>query len=361
MKKLLKISCIRTCTITVAAILLVNGCRKSNPDRQAELDRIPVRLVPVTRQKMSKPVSASGYVSAAEESKLSFKIGGLIDSIYAGEGDRVNKGTLLASLKPDEIAAMASQAKSAFEKAKRDLERAENLYSDSVATLEQVQNAKTGMEVAKAQLEIARFNLAHASIVAPEDGKILKRLAERNELIAPGYPVFLFGAGRKDWVIKIGVPDLDVVRCKTGDPAEIAFDAYPGETFQGAVREIAGAPDPMSGLFEISLRIDSGRKPLMTGFVGRVSISPSDRNEVAMIPLVSLVRGHEHQGYVFTVKDNEAVRLPVELLFLTNNRAVVSRGLSGIENVVAEGASYLRPGSVVEVIQDSTITGQDAP
>ena len=71
------------------------------------------------------------------------------------EGDRVKKGQLLDTLKSTEIAAQVQQVNLALEKAQRDYQRASKLYKDSVATLEQLQNAKTGVDIARQNLQQA--------------------------------------------------------------------------------------------------------------------------------------------------------------------------------------------------------------
>ncbi len=86
--------------------------------------------------------------------KLSFKIGGIIKNIFVDEGQRVYKAQKLTELDLSEIKAQVNQAQSAFEKAKRDLERMKRLYADNVVTLEQLQNAETGFEIVKSNLKI---------------------------------------------------------------------------------------------------------------------------------------------------------------------------------------------------------------
>jgi multidrug efflux pump subunit AcrA (membrane-fusion protein) len=87
-------------------------------------------------------ITASGLLSTENEARLSFKISGIIEKIFVKEGDRVRKGQLLATLKSTEIASQVQQVQLTVEKAQRDYQRANNLYKDSVVTLEQLQNAE---------------------------------------------------------------------------------------------------------------------------------------------------------------------------------------------------------------------------
>ncbi len=54
-----------------------------------------------------------------------------------------------------------------MKKQKGILERVSNLYRDSVATLEQLQNSQTFFDVAESNLNIVKFNLKYSEIRAP--------------------------------------------------------------------------------------------------------------------------------------------------------------------------------------------------
>ncbi|MBK8884570.1 MAG: biotin/lipoyl-binding protein [Bacteroidales bacterium] len=107
-------------------------------------------------------VQSSGQFTTDDETMLSFKTGGIVDRIYVKEGDKIRKGQLLATLDLTEISSQVNQSQIAYEKAARDYNRIENLQKDSVASLEQLQNSKTGLELAKQQLAAAKFNLQYS-------------------------------------------------------------------------------------------------------------------------------------------------------------------------------------------------------
>ena len=124
---------------------------------QTDASVVPVRLATVQQVSRAELVVASGLVSSSEEARLSFKVGGIINKLYVGEGQTVRKGQLLATLNLTEINAQVAQAELAHEKAGRDLGRVIKLYADTAATLEQLQNATTGNSAAKQNLTIANL------------------------------------------------------------------------------------------------------------------------------------------------------------------------------------------------------------
>lgn len=337
------------CSILIF-LLIASACGRRGPGRDLR-QAVPVRLSPVSVRRLAEPVRTSGFLSSQAEIRLGFKTGGVIGSIDAHEGDRVRAGQALASLQPDEIRAMADQARQGYEKASRDFERANSLFRDSVATLEQVQDAETGLNVAAANLKIAEYNLAHSTVTAPSDGVVLKRLAEPHELIGPGYPVFLFGTAGPEWLVKIALSDRDAVRVSEGDSASVTFDAFPGVRFPGRVSRVAGAPDPMSGVFEAAVSVRRGKHAFIDGLMADADVFPSRTREYRVVPVEALAEADGEEAAVYAVSaDSTARRVPVRIGFFTDDSAAIASGLDSVAAVITEGAAYCADGAAVRVI-----------
>src|SRR5690606_39339126 len=118
---------------------------------------IPVRIIQLTTTDTSQVIRATGTFTTDDETALAFKNGGVIQQIHVKEGDSFRKGQLLASLEPTEINATMRQAQLGVEKAERDYHRARQLFLDSVATQEQMENAKMAFEAAKEDAERAAY------------------------------------------------------------------------------------------------------------------------------------------------------------------------------------------------------------
>ncbi len=329
------------------------GCG-SEPEVDESEPRPPlVETVAVAPATIPLSVYTSGRLASKAEVRLSFKIGGIVGRMLVDEGRSVKKGQLLAQLDLAEIQAQVRQAKSALDKAWRDRDRVEALRADKVATLEQVQDATTALEVAQSNWDMADFNLRHASIYAPASGKILKRFAEQGELVGPGSPVLMFGSTSRDWVLRVGVADRDVVRLRIGDPAAASFDAYPGRTFAANVTEIAGAADPMSGTYEVELRVDADGQTLLSGFVASVTIEPTQTESLIAIPPDALIGADGDAGFVYVMTNDRTVkRTPVQIGRLMDDAIGIRSGLDAGQRVITTGAAYLKEGMAVRVISD---------
>jgi RND family efflux transporter MFP subunit len=331
-------------------IYTLSAC-KNQPVREiAKVEPIRVHVAEVQRGEISLPVRSIGIVATSEEIRLSFKTGGIIARTYVDEGQSVKSGQLLAELNLSEITAQVNQAENGYEKALRDFNRAKNLHADSVATLEQFQNAETGLNVAKSILDAARFNLVHSRIKAPGDGIILKQLARENELVAPGFPVYALGIKGKGWIVRTGLSDRDIVRIHAGDSAVVTIDAWPGQVFKAGVNRLDEAANPQTGTYEIELGLEKTPLKLAAGFIAKVEVYPSNKTACWMVPVESLVEADGDSGFIYTVEPNGLARkIRVTVATLVGTKVALTAGVDNISKVVSGGASYLSDGMPVEI------------
>ena len=338
--------------ILPALIMSISSC--NSPEKETVERAIPVQLAEVKYEKRSLPIQRSGLLSAKTEAKLSFKVGGILEDIRVEEGQTVRKDQLLASLALNEMQAYVDQARGGYEKAQRDLERVMRLWNDKVTTLEQKQDAETGFQIARANLNIAEFNLRHARIYAPANGKILKRFAEKNELVSAGMPIFYFSSTSSKWVMRLGVADNEVVLIQKGDSAVITLEAYPALKLSGAVSELAETIDPSSGTFEIEVELLDFPPKLISGFVGRVEIFPAADHHFYIVPIDALMEAEDKHGFIYTLlpAGNRVKKIPVIIDHFTDDYAAISPSsdLPNISRVIITGSAYLSDSALVKVI-----------
>lgn len=313
---------------------------------------IPVKLAPVSTVTRAEPVVASGLVASAQEARLSFKIGGVINQMLVDEGQSVRKGQLLSTLDLTEINAQVSQAQLANEKAERDLGRVKSLYADTAATLEQLQNATTGTNVAKQNLTIAQSNQNFAQIRSTVDGTVIRKVANAGEFISSGASVYQISSNRPtDWVVRVGVSDKDWARLRMKNRASITLDAYPGRTFSGTISELAQAADPGNKLYEVEVRINSSGAKLAPGLFAKVTLVPAQSRSYTLVPVEAIVEGNGKDGYVYILANDQkhVQKTPVQIGFLDGGKVLLTNGLSGIKNVVTAGSAFLTEESMVVV------------
>jgi membrane fusion protein, multidrug efflux system len=344
--------------LVIGGILLNCGKRdekeKTASALPADETAIAVALAPVRTGNVSLPVLSSGLISTEIESKLSFKVTGIISRILVKEGESVSKGELLASLDLTESDAQVSQSRNALDKSKRDLERGQRLYQDSAATREQIQNLQTAYDVAQEAFRIASFNHQYATIHAPASGKVIRKFSNEGELVTAGTPVLMVNtSAQTDWIVRVGLPDVDWVRVHKGDAATITTDAYPGVTLSGVVSAVNEGADAVGGLYQAEIHIKPSGHKLASGLFAKVSITPSGTRTGKRIPIEALVEGSGKKAFVFVpAADRKSVKkITVEVAYLHGADAVIAAGLDSITQVITGGSAFLTENSTIQITQ----------
>lgn len=316
---------------------------------------IPVKLQPVTVGGHNRILQYSGLIASNSEARLSFKIGGIISRIYVKEGDHVAAGQVLATLDLTEIDAQVNQAAQNVEKSQRDERRITNLYRDTVASLEQLQNTQTQLTVAREALRIANFNKQYAQIRATSSGTILQKVMNEGEYASAGNAVLVFnGTGQSDWVVRFGVSDKDWAVLKKGDKANVTIDAYPDQPFSGVISKLAEGSDP-NGTYAVEVTVATGGHKLAPGLFCTLRLqppSPTARN-FAFIPTSALAEGDGNTGFVYTLNDDKRTvkKIPIRVAYLQGDLIAVSSGLEDVQEVITDGVGYLSEKSIVKVQQ----------
>jgi membrane fusion protein, multidrug efflux system len=311
---------------------------------------IPVRLEAVVDGEGAQPVEATGTLASSDELQLSFKIGGVVARVLVQEGQAVRAGQPLAALDLREIDAQLAKARTALTKAQRDLARAQNLYKDSVATLENVQDATSAVEIAQSDYTTAAFNQRYAIILAPTNGVVLRKRATAGELVSSGQAVIVMGSAGSGSIVRVGITDRDAVRIRIGDPAVVKFSAYPDREFAGFVSEVPAAANPMTGTYPVEVRLNQAPE-MATGLIGNVTIRPRASGSARLIPIEALVEADGNKAVVYTVDQDVAKRREISIAAIDDRHVAVTGGLDDASLVVTAGGVYLSEGAKVKVVR----------
>ncbi len=338
------------CLMTVACKKNTDGAETSvvNIDKPANV--FYVRTSPIAVRGLDDIVHVTGVIQSDTEANPSFKTGGVIARMYVEEGDYVRKGQLLAKLNTTEVDALTTQARFGLEKAQRDQQRVQNLYADSIATLEQLQNSITAVDVAKKSLQIAEFNLAYSEVRSPINGKVIMQMLHEGEITGPGIPVYyIMGVQQADWKLIAGLTDKNWGRIRKGNKAKITLDAYPGWAIDGQVRRLSDVANPLSGTFDAEISIPSKDKRIAAGMLAHIEITPSTSADYPMIPIEALVSSNGRTGIVYVPKDGFAEKRVIRIQQFQGESIAVLSGLEGATEVITAGSGFLEDGDKISI------------
>ncbi|GAB4182042.1 MAG: hypothetical protein Kow00108_18910 [Calditrichia bacterium] len=286
--------------------LVLNSCDIENKTNEKILPRVHVYTF--EPEIISERIPITGRLSPAEEMKLSFKTGGIIESIRVGEGQSVKRGEVLASLKLEEVKALYEGAKAALENAAWHYQRLEKLQKEQVVSESVLEEAKMKLEAARSKYRQVEFNLTNSVIRAPEDGIVLKIIGAENEMVAPGMPVLMFGTGKTYWKITTSVSSKDIKKVKPGDSCRITLDST---ILPAVVSEIAGVANPTTGSYEVTIRLaKSDQSPqYRSGEIVHGYILTQQLREMIYIPIEFIMEAREDYIVVAAVDSGNVVQI----------------------------------------------------
>lgn len=340
--------------IPVLSLLVLSACGPAIPEEKDEVEYRLVKTDTVQAGPAASLIEVPGVGAFRDETRLSFKVGGVIERVTVREGETVTKNQSLAALNKQDVNAAVSQASAGFEKAQRDLQRGKLLREQEVISKVQLDNLETAAQAARAQLSQAQFASQTAEIRSPGNGVVLKRFAQAGEVVSPGQPILLVGSKSSGFVMKSSLADRQAIHVQTGATAEVVFDALPGVKWPGKVIELSQAADPATGTYGVLVALQTDAHEninLLSGMQGRALIEPSNfAGTRSYVPIEAVVEGDNNAAWIFTVQpDNTVKRQAVQVAFISGNLLALQTPLPEGTRVVSTGAAYLQDGETVKV------------
>jgi len=331
-------------------------------------------VLPAQRADSPDLLEAVGTIRAAQTSQLASQTTGNFVELRAQEGDRVQRGQVLAIIDDAQPRAAVDRAMAAesaalqgvaasdsdLALAQSTLTRYQNLYDrksvspqefDEVkaryqAALARRDMTRAGQAQAKAALEQARTSLSYTRILAPFDGVITEKKADPGMLASPGLPVFTIeGLGHYRLEATVNENDLQYVRI--GEQVPVVVDALETSQQKGKVVQIVPAADSGSRSFLVKIELSTDSR-LRSGLFGRAQFSRGNRSSL-LIPESAVVERGQLQG-VYVLDQNKIANLRYVTLGKSAGSAVeVLAGLQEGERLVAKPGERDLGGKRIEV------------
>jgi len=309
---------------------------------------VPVEVVEVERRDISAFIETNGTLEAENEVDIVARVAAPITELAAEEGMTVRAGQLLARLDPREIRSQHEISRVTLEEAKLAYERAERLKGNQLISPEEYEQALARFETARAQLEQNQIQLDYTEVRAPFSGRIVARYVDLAEQVTVNTPLFRI-SDFDPLLCPIQVPERELPRLETGQPAYLTVEAWPGERFDASVLRIRPVVDAATGTVRVTLDV-KGRGKLTPGMFARVYLETATRPGALVIPRAAL--SLESVGdTVYVAADGVAQRREVSLGFEERDRVEVTSGLEAGERVVVVGQDGLSDGTPIQVLR----------
>ena len=341
-----RLSAVRTWALaSLVSFVGLSACQKADevapPPAEAGGQAILVEAVTLASGPGEARLRLSGLVEYKRETALSFGAPGEIESIRVDQGDRVSAGQTLATLRRTQGGADAEESAIARRTAELQLSRTQTLFDKGFASQAALDNARLALERVRET----------AAIIAPASGVVLRRSAERGQIVNAGQAVLWLGESAAGRIVRASATGEQAALIMKGAAAEVRIRS--AVSVPGRVERIAAKSDDMTGAFEVEVKLDNGAD-LRSGEVAEVIVAAgpgaSSRSQGFVVPALALIDGRADQGVVYVIDDTGAARRrAVETGGVTDEGVLILKGLLAGDRVVTRGAALLREGDPVRL------------
>ncbi len=335
---------------------------------------VPVSVATASRQDVPIYLTGLGTVQALFTVAIHAQVDGKLQDVLFKEGQRVNRGDVLAKIDPrlyqaalDQAKAHKAQDEAALIAALKDLERFHTLVAKNAETQQnldlqqaKVDQNKASIDADDAAIETAQTNLDYTNIVATNDGRMGVRMVDPGNIVhASDQAAIAILTQTEPITVTFTLPaqNLDDVRdaMARGTVAVAAYDRNNARLLSsGALTTIDNLIDPTTATFRLKATFTNADEKLWPGEFVNARMLVDTRKDVVVIPPLAVQRG-PHGLFTWVVKqDNTVEPRPIQTSATSGDNTIVTSGVNDGERVVTDGQYKLQTNSLVTITAPTT-------
>lgn len=343
------------------------GCGKAAPPAAAAPS---VQVIAPLRQDVPVWLDLVGQAQGKQDVEIRARVEGYLESVNFTEGSYVQKGALLYQIDPKPLQADLANVQARLTKANNDVTRLQPLYEKQAVSRQELDNAISARDAARAQVELATLNLGYTTITAPIDGVVGITEVKAGNLVGRGESTLLTTVSQVDPIVfRVGLSESEYLKlAKRGiqpqpEARDIRLQLADGALYghRGELDAIERAIDPKTGTLAVQFHFANPDRLIRPGQYGRVRIMLEKLPDALLVPQRAV---NEIQGlYQVAVvgADNKVSLRMVKVGPRVDNLWVITEGLQANEQIVAEGLQRVRDGMTVTPTPVAAETASSSP
>jgi HlyD family secretion protein len=292
-------------TLVIVAAAAAGGCWyyfKGQGVKQPEYT-----TVKVARGNITQAVTATGDLQPVTIVDIGAQVSGQILEVLVDFNSVVKAGDVLARIDPATPKQKLRQAEADLESTKAsnalskvNLKRQKELFEKNLASQSELDSAEAQVATSNATLLTREAALANAqldvertTVLAPIDGMVLDRKTDKGRTVnsstsAP--TLFTIVNDLSKMQINAAVAEADIGLISEGQAVRFTVDAFPGQNFNGVVRQVRNAATANQSVVSYAtiIEVNNESLKLKPGMTANVSIIVSERPDVLRVPNTAL-------------------------------------------------------------------------
>lgn len=326
--------------VCAAAGVACSGNENKTTETVQALPQISVEKA--VRRNVTQAVSFTGTVEAQATNNISSQQPLRITKILVDVGDRVQAGQTLVTLDNSTLVQAAAQ----LENAKKEFERAKELYEFGGASKSEYDGRKLSYDVAKSAYD----NLVeNTTLVSPVSGIVSARNFDVGDM-ASGQPVLVVEQIRPVKIM-INVSESLFSKIKRGMKVYVTLDAYGDERFDGRISRIYPTVNNSTRTFQVEVSLPNNDERVRPGMFARVTLPYATAKRVVISDRAvnKLMGSGDRFVYIYNPADSTVRYSKVDLGQHMDYEYEVISGVKENELVVVRGQLVLTNGAKAEI------------
>jgi len=313
-----------------------------------------------TAQATKAPFATYFYAQGSVESdqnvylNVELMTGGIIDKIYVREGQRVQKGALVAKINSGVVAQQIEQVNEGIKLAQWAFEQQTKLSEKNVGSELQLKQAETELNSLKKQKKVLQAQLSQTQIRAPFSGTIDEIFPNEGEMASPQMPIARLVNLKKITVVsEISEGYLPYV--KKGSPVDVIFPAIKDTLSNLTLSKTGKFINAMNRTFKVQVDVNNQEGMILPNLLAKVKIQKEAKDTALLVPTKAILQDKHGKDYVYTLtsksKSSKVQKVAIEKGLQDDQFTEILSPLSSGDLVVLDGAKGIINGEVVEVQQ----------
>jgi len=372
MKKINKKIWIAVAIIAVAIIayFLLSGGKKK--------ETVSFATAKVEKTNIHTSITATGTIEPVTEVTVGTQVSGIVSHLYVDYNSVVKKGQVIAELDRTNLISELNAAKANLSSAQSSLNyqqanynRYQTLYNKGLVSADEYESVRLQYLQAKEQVassresvQRAQTNLGYATITSPIDGVVLSKSVEEGQTVASSFntpELFVIAKDLTDMRVIADIDEADIGGVKEGQRVSFTVDAFPDDTFEGAVTQVRQEATTESNVvtYEVVISAPNANLKLKPGLTANVTIYTLEKNDVLAVPTKAL-RFMPNEMLLTKGQSISDCEGRFKLWTKEGNVFKAHKVETGTTNgVLTEIVSGIDAGT--EVLTDFNLSGDDAP
>jgi RND family efflux transporter MFP subunit len=364
-------------TVGYAAIaglaILLSGCKKSNQYVPPPPPKVSIAK-PIS-EKITRYLDATGNTAAVASVDLVARVQGFVQGISYTDGAAVKTGDILFTIEPLPYQAKLQQAQAAEAAAQATLVdaqanfvRNQSLQKNSVASVQNLDDARATRDTAQANVvraqantQLAAINYSYTRVLAPFAGRVSAHMVSIGDLVGTSPTKLATIVRMQPMYVTFNVSEQDVLRIrgnaiKNGRrmeaiqsiPVEIGLQGEAGYPHRGHMDYVAPTVDPSTGTLAARGVLDNADGVLLPGYFARVRVPLETDVNALLVPDSALGADQGGRYLLVAGADHVVAQKHVTTGPIQGAFRVIETGLAADDMVVVDGLQRAVPGETVD-------------